>query len=70
MRCRICQAPISSGEARDPCPGVPAVIITGYADAEAIGDRPEGVEVIPKPFTLHRLQAALARVHDASVAAG
>ena len=57
-------------EARTLCPGVPAVIITGYVDAEVIGDRPEGVEVIPKPFTLHKLQAALARVHDASVAAG
>ena len=53
-------------EARTLCPGVPAVIITGYVDAEVIGDRPEGVEVIPKPFTLHKLQAALARVHEVS----
>lgn len=57
-------------EARGLCPGVPAVIITGYVDADVIGDRPEGVEVIPKPFTLHKLQAALARVHVASVIAG
>ena len=28
-------------------------MITGYAEAEAISDRPERVEVIPKPFTLH-----------------
>ena len=49
-------------------PDVPAVIITGYADAEAIGDRPEGVEVIPKPFTLHALQAALSRAFDGCVA--
>jgi PAS domain S-box-containing protein len=56
-------------EARGLCPGVPAVIITGYVDADGIGDRPDGVEVIPKPFTLHKLQAALARVHDASVTA-
>jgi PAS domain S-box-containing protein len=57
-------------EARTLCPGVPAVIITGYVDAEVIGDRPEGVEVIPKPFTLHKLQAALARVHETPAVAG
>jgi PAS domain S-box-containing protein len=56
-------------EARILCPDVPAVIITGYVDADVIGDRPDGVEVIPKPFTLHKLQAALARVHEAAVAA-
>ena len=56
-------------EARTLCPGVPAVIITGYVDADVIGDRPDGVEVIPKPFTLNKLQAALARVHEAAIAA-
>ncbi|HYX46119.1 MAG TPA: ATP-binding protein, partial [Sphingomicrobium sp.] len=56
-------------EARELCPGVPAVIITGYVDADVIGDRPEGVEVIPKPFSLHKLQAALARVHESSAVA-
>ncbi|HVU30780.1 MAG TPA: response regulator [Sphingomicrobium sp.] len=54
-------------EARTLSPGVPAVIITGYANAEAIGDRPEGVEVVPKPFTLTALQAALSRACGACV---
>ena len=29
-------------EARQLCPGVPALIITGYAEADAVRDRPEG----------------------------
>ena len=33
------------------CPDVPALIVTGYAEAEAIGDRPEGVSILQKPFT-------------------
>ena len=49
-------------EARDLCPDVPALIITGYADAETIADRPEGVEVLLKPFTPTMLDAAIARV--------
>jgi CheY-like chemotaxis protein len=49
-------------EARRLCPGVPALIITGYAEADAISDRPEGVEVLLKPFTPDKLDAALARV--------
>jgi PAS domain S-box-containing protein len=48
-------------QAREICPDVPALIITGYADAEAIKDRPEGVEVMLKPFTPHKLEAAIAR---------
>jgi len=49
-------------QARELCPGVPAVIITGYAQPEAISDRPEGVEVLQKPFTQRKLQSALSRV--------
>ena len=49
-------------EARVLCPGVPALIITGYAEADAIGDRPEGVEVLLKPFTAKALEAAVSRV--------
>jgi CheY-like chemotaxis protein len=52
-------------EARELCPGVPALMITGYADADAIGDRPENVEVLLKPFTPHKLQAAVARICEA-----
>ena len=46
-------------EARKLCPGVPALIITGYAEADAISDRPPDVEVLLKPFTATRLEAAL-----------
>ena len=49
-------------EARKLCPGVPALLITGYADAEAINDRPDGVEVMLKPFTPFQLQDALSRL--------
>jgi CheY-like chemotaxis protein len=49
-------------KARDFCPGVPALIITGYAEAEAIGNRPDGVEVLQKPFSPRQLEDALGRV--------
>ena len=49
-------------EARGLCPDVPALIITGYAEADAISDRPNGVEVLLKPFTPNKLEAALGRV--------
>ena len=48
-------------EARELCPGVPALIITGYADADAISDRPDGIEILLKPFTPNKLEASLAR---------
>ena len=54
-------------EARKLCPGVPALMITGYADADAIKDRPEAVEVLLKPFTPRKLEAALARICDTKV---
>ena len=41
------------------CPDVPALIITGYADSEAIQDRPEGVEILQKPFTPADLESAI-----------
>jgi PAS domain S-box-containing protein len=44
------------------CPQVPALIVTGYAEAEAIGDRPEGVEILQKPFTPAALEAAIAKM--------
>jgi PAS domain S-box-containing protein len=49
-------------KARDFCPGVPALIITGYAEADAIGNRPDGVEVLQKPFSPRQLEDALGRV--------
>ena len=36
--------------------------ITGYAEAEAVCDRPHGIEILLKPFTEHDLEAAIARV--------
>jgi CheY-like chemotaxis protein len=48
-------------EARQYCPGVGALIITGYAETGAVRDRPEGVEILLKPFTPSQLEAALAR---------
>jgi PAS domain S-box-containing protein len=57
-------------EARQLCPGVPALIITGYAEADAIKDRPEGVEILLKPFTPGKLEDSLARVGSAKVVAG
>ena len=49
-------------QAREMCPGVPGLIITGYAEAEAIEDRPDSVEVLQKPFTPRALETALSRV--------
>jgi PAS domain S-box-containing protein len=48
-------------EARNLCPGVPALIITGYAEARAVSGRPEGVEILLKPFTESALEAAIER---------
>ena len=48
-------------EARLMCPDVPALLITGYADVEMIRDRPEGVEMLLKPFTPAKLESAIAR---------
>ncbi|MFL6801091.1 MAG: response regulator [Sphingomicrobium sp.] len=49
-------------EARTLCPNVPALIITGYAEADAISDPPAGIEILLKPFTESALEAAMARV--------
>jgi len=42
-------------------PDLPALLITGYADADDIGERPSDVAVLSKPFTVPDLVAALAR---------
>jgi CheY-like chemotaxis protein len=57
-------------EARTLCPGVPALMITGYADADAIGDRPEGVDVLLKPFTPRKLESAIGRICEPKLAQG
>ena len=55
--------------ARVLCPGVPALIITGYAEADTISDRPEGVEILLKPFTANTLEATLSRICSGEAAA-
>jgi CheY-like chemotaxis protein len=47
--------------AREVIPEVPAIIITGYADTDAVRDRPEGVQILLKPFRESALRVALAR---------
>jgi CheY-like chemotaxis protein len=41
-------------------PGLPGIIISGYADKAAISGAPEGVIVVSKPFTPAQLQDAIA----------
>ena len=55
--------------AREICPGVPALIITGYAEADTISDRPEGVEILLKPFTANTLESMLSRICSGPTAA-
>ena len=55
--------------ARELCPNVPALIITGYAELDAISDPPEGVGILLKPFTPTLLEAAIHRVCCAEQAA-
>ena len=40
-------------------PNLPALLITGYADADEIRERPEDVAILSKPFTLPELATAL-----------
>ena len=49
-------------QAREIYPDVPALIITGYAEADAVRDRPESVEILLKPFTPTALEKAVARI--------
>jgi CheY-like chemotaxis protein len=56
--------------ARELCPNIPALMITGYADADAISDPPEGVEILLKPFTPSALDAAIARSAGSGEMAG
>ena len=46
-------------QGRELRPGLPAVIITGYADTQSIGRRPPNVVVVSKPFTPEQLNAAI-----------
>jgi CheY-like chemotaxis protein len=55
--------------ARELCANVPGLIITGYAEADAISDRPEGVEILLKPFTANKLESMLTQICGAQTAA-
>ena len=55
--------------AREICPDVPALIITGYAEADSIQDRPDGVEILLKPFTANKLESVLTRICGAQATA-
>jgi CheY-like chemotaxis protein len=55
--------------AREICPTVPGLIITGYAEADTISDRPEGVEILLKPFTANTLETILSRIGGAHAVA-
>jgi len=46
------------------CPGLPALLITGYAEKESLVEGLDEVEVLLKPFTPAALEAAIARVTD------
>ncbi|UUR06746.1 response regulator [Sphingomonas glaciei] len=51
---------------RNDRPGLPALLITGYADSDEIGDRPQDVMILSKPFSLDALSSAIAKVLDLS----
>jgi PAS domain S-box-containing protein len=51
-------------------PNLPAIIITGYADAESIGRRPDDVGVLSKPFRAVQLIAALKAASSPEAAPG
>jgi CheY-like chemotaxis protein len=50
-------------------PGLPGIIITGYADTDSIANRPWDVLVLAKPFTPDQLNNAIQIVHGRSAGA-
>jgi DNA-binding NtrC family response regulator len=44
-------------------PGLPGIIITGYADTASIANRPSDVLVLTKPFTPDQLNNAVRIAH-------
>ena len=49
-------------QARQLRPNLPSLIITGYAESEAIGGRPDDVAILAKPFSLEQLAHMIALV--------
>jgi len=56
--------------ARKRVPGLPAIIITGYADADEIGSRPGDVALLMKPFSLTELAGAVDAAISSEAIAG
>jgi CheY-like chemotaxis protein len=56
-------------QARERVPNLPALIITGYADKESIGERPDNVAILSKPFTPEQLRSCLTATVEAARAA-
>jgi CheY-like chemotaxis protein len=46
-------------KARQLRPQLPALLITGYADAEEVGERPDDIAILSKPFTPENLSVEL-----------
>ena len=53
-------------QVREKSPEMPAIIITGYAESESIGQRPDNVAILPKPFTPEQLRSCLAAALEGS----
>jgi CheY-like chemotaxis protein len=47
-------------QAREICPDIPAVLITGYAEAASISGRPSDVHILLKPFAHDQFATAIA----------
>jgi len=47
-------------QAREICPDIPAILITGYAEAASISGRPSDVHILLKPFGADQLTSAIA----------
>ena len=47
-------------QAREICPDIPAILVTGYAEAASISGRPADVHILLKPFGADQFAAAIA----------
>lgn len=52
-------------KAREHAPDLKGLLITGYADPDEIGNRPEDVQVLVKPFTIEQLRKAISKCASA-----
>jgi len=53
--------------ARQRLPDLPIILMTGYADADALGQDLQNIVLLKKPFRLHELRAALDAASSAPV---